>query len=164
MFSKLSLLLAVIVAMESTVLGASQEKDNILQVETPVVSDYYFEASQYSLDGLWGGMFRINADISLGVEWPWYSNLDYIANEFMAYAWAGAELELEVTLAIIRIKFYVDFLGARWNGINFTSMFNAPKFNNFCYKAGWDANAVSMEVYTEVDINECDWGVLGFAT
>jgi hypothetical protein len=130
-------------------------------IEVPLVEDYFYNVNAFSADGNWGANLTIFSDISIGVEFPWYSNNNYIGSNLLIYAYAGGDLEIEITLLFLRLNIVVDLLGARANFFNFHFLFNAPEFTNYCYEIGWDAEAIAAQINVGLDILECRWGLLG---
>ena len=62
---------------------------------------------------------------------------------------------------VVRFHLFFDLKGAEYKFFDYTAMFDIVNYSSFCRSLDWMAQALSFEMYTQLDILECQEGMGG---
>jgi len=131
------------------------------QGKPPKVKALGFETSLYSTDGWWGLEVGLNFDIGVNWELPLYNQDQYLVSRIRASAFVGGRQYVTFQLWYFKIHIFFDVWGVRCTFFDNYMRVDIVNYGDFCAAAKWFLDITRFQLYTQIDINECLFGLVG---
>ena len=60
-----------------------------------------------------------------------------------------------------KFTLFFDVMPVKMTFFDWYMKFNVVDYSNFCTAAMWELDVTRFQLYFEVDVNECNWGLIG---
>eukprot|EP00352_Strombidinopsis_acuminata_P002001 CAMPEP_0176380762 /NCGR_PEP_ID=MMETSP0126-20121128/31367_1 /TAXON_ID=141414 ORGANISM="Strombidinopsis acuminatum, Strain SPMC142" /NCGR_SAMPLE_ID=MMETSP0126 /ASSEMBLY_ACC=CAM_ASM_000229 /LENGTH=227 /DNA_ID=CAMNT_0017744233 /DNA_START=32 /DNA_END=715 /DNA_ORIENTATION=+ len=107
-----------------------------------------------------GYAVAVNLDAGMSYESPLYNENEYLVNRLQLALYAGGRNYAKIWLEDIQFIVYFDVWGLKFAFFDNYVRYNVVEYGDFCNAAQWFLEVARMQLFFEVDANECYYGIL----
>lgn len=82
----------------------------------------------------------------------------------LAHAFAGGRQYLTIQLGYLKLHVFIDIWGAKMTFFDNFLRYDIVHYKDFCDTASWLLRVARLQIFFQVDINECLFGLIGAFT
>ena len=105
--------------------------------------------------------FKASFDIGGLWEVPYYAANDDIVWRTRPALYVGGSQWVMFQLWYWKFWFYFDLYPVKFTFFDWYLMFDVVNYDKFCTAAAWELDVARIQLWTQVDVNECNWGLIG---
>ena len=115
----------------------------------------------YSADGWFGLDFAVNFDIGVNWEAPLYNDNENLVFRVRPAAFVGGRQWVMFQIWYWKFWVFFDVMPVKMTFFDWYMMVNIVEYKDFCTAAMWELDITRFQLFLEVDVNECNWGLIG---
>ncbi len=101
-----------------------------------------------------------SVDVGASYHVPYYNDRQYLVLGPQASGYLASYNWMSAMLYVMKATVYAEIVGAKFTP-RLKFMFDDVSYNDFCLQMGADAAATEANIYIELDVYDCNFGVVG---
>ena len=130
--------------------------------KTPKVKNFGFNVIEMTThENPWGIDLGLNFDVGLSYELPLYNVDNFLVSRQRFHAYVGGRQYLSFYLSYFRLHFFFDLWPVRVTWLDNYIQFDIVNYESWCTASHWYLDTFLMQLFTQLDVNECLIGLVG---
>ena len=111
--------------------------------------------------GDWGLEFNIYTDLGAAYNLPLYDEDPWMVQKGEVYMFLGSQSQMNFVTPGLNLSMYMDVWGLKATFMNAAVKFNTVDWS-MCKFANWFVEVAKAQIYTDIQVNECMWGLASY--